>query len=181
MERHPLLMVGTDPLEVDRLLTGGELRCPDCAGELRPWGYARLRGVRGEQTTESSRPRRSSCSCCGRTHVLLPALCLVRRADAAAVIGAALLAKARGTGHRLIADLLGRPVSTIRGWLRRFASRAEGWRVSFTRLLHALDPMAAPITAAASVFGDAVAVLGLAAAATFGATVFERLGCFGMR
>ncbi len=31
-----MLMVGTDPLEVDRLLAGGALRCPGCAGELRP-------------------------------------------------------------------------------------------------------------------------------------------------
>src|SRR2546422_492511 len=59
--RHPVLMVGTDPVEVDRLLTGGELRCPGCGGELRPWGYARLRGVRGEDAIVMSRPRRSSC------------------------------------------------------------------------------------------------------------------------
>lgn len=37
--------------------------------------------------------------------------------------------------------------------------------MSFTGLLHALDPMAGPIAVNASVFGDAVEVLGLAAAA----------------
>ncbi len=54
---------------------------------------------------------------------------LVRRADAVVVIGAALLAKAAGQGHRPIAVLLGRPESTVRGWLRRFTGRAESVRV----------------------------------------------------
>ena len=81
MERHPLLMVGTDPLEVDQLLAGGELRCPDCTGELRPWGHARERGVRDEATVMTVRPRRSPCSQCRCTHVLLPASTLVRRVD----------------------------------------------------------------------------------------------------
>lgn len=157
-------MVGTDPLEVDRLLAGGGLRCPGCAGQLRPWGYARSRGVRGEDAVVTMRPRRSSCSGCRRTHVLLPASMLVRRADAVVVIGAALVAKAARVGHRRIAVVLGRPAGTVRGWLRRFTGRAESVRVLFTGLLHALDPA---VTAAptGSVFGDALNVLGLAAAA----------------
>jgi Homeodomain-like domain len=137
--RHPVLMVGTDPVEVDRVLAGGGLRCPECAGELRPWGYARSRGVRDEDAIRASRPRRSSCSQCRRTHVLLPASMLVRRADTVLVIGAALLAKAAGLGHRRVAVVLGRPQSTVRGWLRRFTGRAESVRVMFTGLLHALD------------------------------------------
>jgi len=90
---------------------------------------------------------------------------LARRADAGRVIGAALAARAAGVGHRPIAFALGRPPSTVRGWLRRFAARAEEWRASFTGLVHALDPEAAPIAASGSAFGDAVEVLGLAAAA----------------
>lgn len=97
--------------------------------------------------------------------MLIGASMLVRRADAAVVIGAALVAKAAGAGHRPIAARLGRPVSTVRGWLRRFTARADAWRVSFTGLLHALDPQAGPIAVNASVVGDAVEVLGLAAAA----------------
>lgn len=160
-----MLMVGTDPLEVDRLLAGGGLRCPGCGGELRPWGHARERGVRGEAEVVRVRPRRSSCSRCGSTHVLLPVFTLVRRADAAAVIGGALLAKARGSGHRGIAGLLGRPVSTVRGWLRRFGARAGDLRVLFTGLLAALDASAAAVTVTGSVFADALEALGLAAAA----------------
>lgn len=90
---------------------------------------------------------------------------LLRRADAVVVIGGALLAKAGGLGHRPIARMLGRPVSTVRGWLRRFGARAEGVRVLFTGLLHALDPAVIAVTATGSVFGDALDVLGLAAAA----------------
>jgi hypothetical protein len=56
-------------------------------------------------------------------------------------------------------------VSTVRGWLRRFARRAEGVRVLFTGLLHALDPAVGAVAATGSVFGDALEVLGLAAAA----------------
>lgn len=163
--RHLVLMVGTDPVEVDRLLSGGELRCPGCAGELRPWGHARGRGVRDEGEMVTSRPRRSCCASCGRTHVLLPASMLVRRADTARVIGVGLLAKAAGKGHRLIAAGLGRPASTVRGWLRRFGGRAENVRVLFTGLLHALDPGAVAVAPTGSAFGDALDVLGLAAAA----------------
>lgn len=158
-------MVGTDPLEVDRLLTDGELRCPGCAGELRPWGYARSRGVREEDAVVTSRPRRSSCLGCRRTHVLLASSMLVRRADAVVVIGAALSAKAAGVGHRRIAVGVGRPESTVRGWLRRFGRRAQSVRVLFTGLLHALDPAACAVIPTGSVFGDALDVLGRAAAA----------------
>jgi len=96
---------------------------------------------------------------------LLPAAWLSRRADAVSVIGAALLAKAAGSGHRPIAEALGCPASTVRGWLRRFGGRAEDVRVLFTRLLHSLDPMAGPILPRDCVFADALEALGRAAAA----------------
>jgi MFS family permease len=86
-------MVGTDPVEVERALAAGELSCPGCAGVLRPWGHARWRSLRGEdEDTVRHRPRRTACSGCAATHVLLPASWLPRRADAVAVIGAAFLA-----------------------------------------------------------------------------------------
>jgi len=97
--------------------------------------------------------------------VLLPASTLVRRADTVAVIGRALLAKAAGAGHRRVAALLDRPVSTVRGWLRRFGVRAESLRVLFTALLHALDATAAAEGVTGSLFTDALEALGLAAAA----------------
>jgi len=97
--------------------------------------------------------------------VLLPASTLVRRADAVAVIGQALLAKAAGAGHRSIAAVLDRPVSTVRGWLRRFGVRAASLRVLFTVLFHELDASAPAAGVTGSVFADALEVLGLAAAA----------------
>jgi hypothetical protein len=56
------------------------------------------------------------------------------------VIGAALEAKAAGAGHRTIAGLLGRPASTVRGWLRAFTARAELERQAFTALAAGLVP-----------------------------------------
>ncbi|WP_411130522.1 helix-turn-helix domain-containing protein, partial [Streptomyces sp. x-19] len=107
------------------------------------------------------RPRRSRCSGCGATHVLLPVIGLSRRADVAEVIGAALRMKAAGAGHRTIAEWLGRPCSTVRGWLRRFAGRAAVVAGIFTSHLVALsdDPAAVLPTPAESVFADAVAAV----------------------
>lgn len=97
--------------------------------------------------------------------MLLAATWLARRADAASVIGSALLAKADGAGHRPIAAALGRAASTVRGWLRRFGARAEQVRVLFTGLFHSLDPESGPLLPRGSVFADAVEVLGRAASA----------------
>jgi hypothetical protein len=93
-------MVGTDPVEVERLLLTGELACPSCAGVLRSWGHARWRSSRLERDSVRHRPRRASCAACAKTHVLLPALWLAHRADSVAVIGSALLASHRSASSR---------------------------------------------------------------------------------
>ena len=96
-----VLTVNGDRDEVERQLAGGELACPLCGGVLGGWGNARLRPVRVAEGPDAEVvPRRSRCRQCGGTHVLLPAWCLLRRADAAAVIGAALEAAAGGDRHR---------------------------------------------------------------------------------
>ena len=92
-------------------------------------------------------------------------MALLRRVDLARVIGLALLAKAAGRGHRSIAGELGVPATTVRGWLRRLAERAELVRVHFTRLAGWLDPQVGPITARGSPLGDAVEAIGTAAVA----------------
>jgi hypothetical protein len=99
------------------------------------------------------------------THVLLAVSCLLRRADAVEVIGAALSAKASGSGHRPIAARLGRPVSTVRGWLRALAGNAEIVRTVFTSLLAELDPLGGPLPVHGSVFANAVEAIGAAAGA----------------
>lgn len=160
-----MVMVGTDRAEVERALLAGELVCPSCAGVLGPWGHARSRASRGPDGTVRHRPRRARCTGCRSTHVLLAQAWLSRRADAVSVIGAALEAKSAGAGHRSIAAVLGRPACTVRGWLRRFAARAEQLRAEFTRLLVALDPLAGPVVPRASVLADALEAIGRAAAA----------------
>jgi hypothetical protein len=97
--------------------------------------------------------------------VLLPAWCLARRADAGEVIGAALEAAAAGAGHRKAARLVGRPVSTVRGWLRRFAGRAEPVRAFFTVLLARAAPDPVMPAGAGSLVAAAVAAIAGAAAA----------------
>ncbi len=160
-----MLMVGTDPVGVERSLAGGELACPGCGGVLGPWGHARSRSCRGADGPVRHRPRRARCGSCGRTHVLLAQVWLLRRADAACVIGAALEARATGAGHRRIAAAVGRPVSTVRGWLRRFTAVSEDVRAFFTRLLYALDPGAPSLVPRVGVVADAVEAIGRAAGA----------------
>ena len=132
-----MLTVGVDRAAVEAALCGGGLRCPapGCGSGLAPWGWARERGVRGAGRLV---PRRAVCTGCGRTHVLLPASVLLRRADAVTVIGAALLARTGGCGHRRVAARVGRPASTVRGWLRRIGQVAD-------RVLAALAAAAAEL------------------------------------
>ena len=81
------------------------------------------------------------------------------------MIGAALVLKAAGRGHRYAADRLGVPSATVRGWLRRFAAKAEVVRVWFTVLAHGLDPLLGPITPTGTGVGDAVEAIAVAARA----------------
>lgn len=147
-------------MRVEMRLVQGELVCPGCDGLLRPWGWARSRVLRDAAGgAVVVRPRRARCVVCGISQVLLPVFALVRRADLAEVIGAALVAKASGAGVRVIAGRLGRPVETVRGWLRRFAGRAEVVRRWFTVLLvdAGVDPI--PPGAGRTPFADAVAAV----------------------
>ena len=57
--------------------------------------------------------------------MLLPVTVLLRRGYAADVVGAALAARARGSGYRPIAKMLGVPAVTVRGWLRVMGARLE--------------------------------------------------------
>ena len=160
-----MLTVEIDADGVEERLRSGGLACPGCAGVLTGWGRARARAVRGPDGAVALVPRRSRCTGCSATHVLLPVLVLARRADTVAVIGAGLAAKAAGAGHRLIAALLGRPAGTVRGWLRRFAGRVEAVRTVFTRWCRALAPDPVLPGPAGSAWADAVAAVDAAAAA----------------
>jgi hypothetical protein len=160
-----MLTVETDPVAVEERLGSGRLACPGCSAVLARWGHARGRQVRDTDGGLWIVPRRARCTGCGATHVLLPVVLLVRRADTAAVIGGGLTAKATGAGHRLIAALLGRPPETVRGWLRRFAARVEPVRAVFTRWCRDLAPDPVLPGPAGSAWADAIAAILAAAAA----------------
>lgn len=162
-----MLTVETDVESVEARLRSGGILCPECGGVLGPWGFGRVRWLRtGEPRGRVRlRPRRARCGGCGGTHVLLAAVALARRADVAAVIGAGLEAGAAGRGHRLVAKALGRPAATVRGWLRRFASRAEPVRASFTALAVQVDAGSVPAGPAGSPVADAVVAVRAAAMA----------------
>jgi hypothetical protein len=160
-----VVTVGKNEAEVEARLGSRQLEC-SCGGRLAPWGHARARVLRGETAIGwRLRPRRARCTGCGRTHVLLPVGVLARRADVVVVVGTALGLAVTGWGHRRVAARVGRAVSTVRGWLRRWLARAEALRVGFTALLAALDPLAAMPDPTASPAGDAVAALLAAAVA----------------
>ena len=163
-----MLTVAAAAAVVESQLESGALGCPGCGGVLAPWGHARVRSIRGlGGTGEWVRPRRSRCAGCRATHVLLPVFCLLRRAYSVAVIGAALAGKAaRGLGHRRVAAELGVPAGTVRGWLRRFAARAEAVRVFFTGLAIATGVDVAPPGPAGPGIADAVAAIGVLLTAT---------------
>lgn len=161
-----MVTVGNDGVDVEARLVAGRLCCSGCGGSLRRWGHARRRVLRGEGALRwRLRPRRARCARCGRTHVLLPAGFLARRADAVQGIGAALTWAAAGWGHRRIAERLGRPAATVRGWLRRFACRAGPLRAAFTVLTCELDPAPGLPDPVGSPLGDAVAAVVAAASA----------------
>ena len=122
------MIVVACPERAERILQAGSMSCPRCRGRLRPFGHGRTRTVRGRGVdTLRVTPRRARCGDCGVTQILLPATLTVRRADSTEVIGTALAAKAGGAGFRAIAAALGRPVSTVRSWLRRVPDAHVQW------------------------------------------------------
>lgn len=119
-----MLIVKDNPDAVEADLQARRIACPRCSGQLAPHGYSSERELRTLDGVRRLRPRRAKCSSCGVTQVFEPASTIPRLRDTAEVIGAAWLAKASGTGHRAIAAHLGRPVSTVRRWLRRLEERS---------------------------------------------------------
>ena len=125
-QRAFVLAVTVDPAVVEADLVAGRLCCPGCGARLAAWGYAREREVRMLDGVRSLRPRRAYCRACETTHVLLPAFSVPRRRDGAEVIGAALLDKAAGAGHRTIAS---QPISAALLALHQSSRRATRDRI----------------------------------------------------
>jgi hypothetical protein len=161
-----MLIVCCEVAVVEAELVGGRLGCPSCRGVLGPWGHARGRVLRCRSGDRLLRPRRGRCRGCLGTHVLLPQLAFSRRQDEVAVIGSAIEAKVvAGEGFRPIAARLGAYPETVRGWLRRFALRAEALRAHFTRCAVVLDPELGAVLPAGSDVADALEAIAIAARA----------------
>ena len=93
-------------------------------------------------------------------------LALSRRQDEVSVIGEAIEAKVvAGEGYRRIAARVGAYPETVRGWLRRFAERAEPIRAHFTRCAVALDPELGAMLPAGGDVADALEAIAVAARA----------------
>lgn len=120
----------------------GEHACPgpDCERRrLGGWsGY--WRWVRGPGT-EQVWIRRGRCSSCLHSPALLPDFLLERRLDEVEVIGHALaLGIVGGLGMRSVADRLGVPMTTARGWRRRFQVHAPVLTAALVAVAVQLDP-----------------------------------------
>jgi Domain of unknown function (DUF6431) len=165
MPEASVLIVRSDAQRVEADLVSGIVGCPSCGGVLAGWGFARWRVLRSEAGPVALRPRRGRCRLCRSTHVLLPDEVLARRVDTVAVIGAALTHAAAGAGHGKVAEAVGRPASTVRGWLRRFRAVAARVVVHFLGWAHRLDLMLGPVLPAGSALCDAVGAIGAAARA----------------
>lgn len=158
-----------DTVAARSALARRKLRCPDCGQALKPWGRARERTVRelgGALLTVV--PDRARCTGCDVTPVVLDAVLLPRRAYAAGLVGQALVAAARGRGHRLIARDLEVPHGTVRGWVRR-ARRSAGqlWAAGVQAVVR-LDPDALPVQPRPDELAYALDALGAAAVALGG-------------
>jgi Domain of unknown function (DUF6431) len=160
-----MLIVCAEQALVEAELVGGLLGCPSCRAVLGPWGHARERVLRCAVGDRLLRPRRARCRGCEGTHVLLPNVALSRRRDEVAVIGQAIEARVAGEGSRPIAGRLGVHADTVRGWLRRFAERADWIRVHFTRWAVVLDPETGAVLPAGDGIADALEAIAVAARA----------------
>jgi Helix-turn-helix domain len=157
-----MLMVCAEQARVEAGLIGGRLGCPSCRGVLGPWGHARERVLRCVAGDRWLRPRRARCRECAGTHVLLSDVALLRRQDEVSVIGGAIEACVAGEGYRPIAERLGVPKDTVRGWLRRFVARADQVRAHFTRWAGVLDPALGSVLPAGSGVADALEAVAVA-------------------
>jgi hypothetical protein len=127
-------------LSVDQYLAAGrELEvprplCPACSGSMTFWsGYTRSLRT-GDRCVRLWVPR-ARCAPCDATHALLPAFVVLHRLDTVETVGAVLDGVVCGPdGVRPMAKYVNVPHTTARGWLRRFAERAEELAVAFAAL-----------------------------------------------
>ncbi|BBZ04259.1 hypothetical protein MCHIJ_36960 [Mycolicibacterium chitae] len=97
--------------------------------------------------------------------MLLPVITLLRRGYGVQIIWNALVLRAHGWGHRRIAENLGLPASTVRGWLRRAAGRVGPLRAWFLQVAVRTGVDVAVPDGSGCGWGELVAAIVTAAAA----------------
>ncbi len=111
------------------------LRCPTCSRPMIFWsGYWRFTRLAACRCWV----RRARCMSCRVSHALLPSFALVRRLDQARVVGRALSGVLASRGMRPLAQELGVPHETLRGWRRRYRARAPTLTAGLAALAVAL-------------------------------------------
>ena len=115
--------------------------CPTC-GHLKVNfdGWYRRHTRRGKVAIQRVWCTNEGCG--QRSHSLLPDVLVTGRVDLASVIGWALEARAAGVGHRPIAEQLGVPAATVRGWLRCAVGCGAGGAGRLLARALAADPAA---------------------------------------
>lgn len=138
MKQTPLSIVWPCRLSVEEYAAAGKQvevprqDCPDCERPLNWWaGYERpIRSGRGYRIWI----RRGRCPPCEKTHALLPDFVHERRYDAVDVIGPTLELGISGRGMQKVAEEMGVPFRTARGWRRPHRAGASALLQRFAEL-----------------------------------------------
>ena len=142
-----MAIVWPTPLSVEeyalegRALAVPRLGCPGCGEVMALWGWYE-RYVRVGRVWRVV-VRRQRCADCLVSHAVLPVFVTHGRLDGVEVIGSALAAMGGGRlGARPAARSVDVAHTTVRGWARRFAGRAEMLAVGFARFCVAVGAVA---------------------------------------
>jgi hypothetical protein len=120
----------------------------------------------GSSAAHARRAGREPSSSGARPSSSNPELFAPPRGHGVEVIATALAQRLRGRGHRSIGQQLDVPESTVRGWLRRVARRAERLCGVATTYLYGPDAAQAPLESTGSALRDALAGLAVPAPPT---------------
>lgn len=127
------------PVSVDAYVAAGRAvvaprpACPGCSVPMGFWsGYRR--SVRVGGLFRRLWICRARCAGCSVSHALIPSFLLIGRHDAVDVIGEALTEIGSGSSMGRMGRRFDVPLTTVRGWVRRFTARAGMWLSGFAAL-----------------------------------------------
>ena len=134
-----MIMVDPNSAVVDAEIARGRFKCPYDNARMILWGRGRRRVVGG---VGYLCPRRMRCTISLATHVLLPRVLLLRRADRVDRIGRQLELAATGMGYRKVAQASRASPDTVRRRIVRCCDNTSAVAAAVTRIVAQVDPMA---------------------------------------